>query len=91
MDEASAVAFSTSTAWLINGGHIRRTAWGRTTSRRVWSFESPRARAACVCPLWTAWTPPRTISPTYAVLKSPRLRIAVVSADMRTSKSSGRQ
>jgi len=35
--------------------------------------------------------PPRTISPTYALLNSPRLRTAVTTADSRTSNRIGRQ
>ena len=37
IEEARAVALRTSTAWLMSGGHMRRTAWGRTISRRAWS------------------------------------------------------
>ena len=45
--------------WLVSGGMMMRSAWGRMTRRSVWPSESPIERAASRWPLLTAWMPPR--------------------------------
>ena len=48
--------------WLVSGGMITRSAWGRMTRRRIMPELKPAALAASVWPLSTDWMPARTIS-----------------------------
>ena len=52
--ETSDESFSSATKSLVIGASARRKACGARISRRIWSFEKPRMRAASSCPRGTA-------------------------------------